>query len=96
MSTDPVETFQQLTLRFIATEIKMGFTLANVPATESAQGRLDRAHEMQAKAEQAYSEAERRLVEARERGWEIGILREHLRDLRNRLDDNEGEARKAA
>ena len=57
---------------------------------------MDHFREVQGKAEQAYSEAERRLIRAQEGGWQVGILSERLRDLRNRLEDIEGEARQAA
>ncbi len=65
-------------------------------ATQSAQDRMGRAREVLAKAEAAYAEAEQRLGRAQERGWDVGILRERLRDLRTRLDEIDGEARQAA
>ncbi len=87
MSRDPRPAFKEVSLQFIALEIGMGFTFATVAVTESELGHLDRVREVRAKAETAYLEAERRLADARERGWEVNILRERLRDLRNRLEE---------
>jgi hypothetical protein len=96
MTTDPTATFAEMTLRFITAEIGIGLTFAALAATEYAQGRVDRAREIRAKAEQACAEAERRFMQAKEHGWDVGELGARLRELRECLKDTEGEARNAA
>ncbi len=98
MTTDPRAKFEEMSLNFIAEEIEIGLTFATVAATEHAQGRIQRAHEVWAKAERACAEAEHRLVEAQQRGCDVAGLSERLHELRERLQDqdSEGEARKTA
>ncbi len=79
---DAQEKFEEMSLTFIAEEIDIGFTLATFAATEYAQGRLEHAREVRGKAEAACAEAERRLLEAKERGWDVGAWRTAARATR--------------
>ncbi len=94
MMADPANS-EEVSVQFIAEEIELGLAFATLAATEYAQGRVDRAREVRAKGGKAGAQAERRLQEAQERGWDVGILRERLRDLRKRMDEIEGEAKAA-
>jgi len=78
-------TFQETVFQFIAIELDLGETLADVAATEYAQDRPARGQEVLAKVEQAWAEAERRLQYADGRGWDTTALWHRLHLLNKKI-----------